>query len=128
MFTATHIDHVEIFVRDLDAAAQWYAKVLGLREIHRWDPEPIFIGIGDTALALFKAPANALLGKPDQSYSRSWHRVAWRTDRAGFKSGQEHLTSLGIPFRGPIDHKIAHSIYFQDPDGHLLEITTYEVG
>jgi len=25
------------------------------------------------------------------------------------------------------NHGIAHSIYFRDPDGHELEITTYEV-
>jgi catechol 2,3-dioxygenase-like lactoylglutathione lyase family enzyme len=25
------------------------------------------------------------------------------------------------------DHEIAHSIYFYDPDGVMLEITTYDV-
>ena len=25
------------------------------------------------------------------------------------------------------DHGISHSIYFDDPDGHQLELTTYEV-
>ena len=25
------------------------------------------------------------------------------------------------------DHGISHSIYFQDPDGHQLELTTYDV-
>ena len=25
------------------------------------------------------------------------------------------------------DHEISHSIYFADPDGHELELTTYEV-
>jgi len=26
-----------------------------------------------------------------------------------------------------VDHGIGHSIYFDDPDGHELELTTYEV-
>jgi ketosteroid isomerase-like protein len=26
-----------------------------------------------------------------------------------------------------MDHETAHSVYFQDPDGHRLEITTYEL-
>jgi len=25
------------------------------------------------------------------------------------------------------DHEISHSIYFRDPDGHALEITTYDL-
>ena len=30
-----------------------------------------------------------------------------------------------LEFRGPIDHDTAWSIYFSDPDGNPLEITTY---
>jgi catechol-2,3-dioxygenase len=36
------------------------------------------------------------------------------------------LQSRGVPFQFS-DHEIAHSIYFTDPDGFLLEITTYDV-
>ena len=25
------------------------------------------------------------------------------------------------------DHGASHSLYFRDPDGHLVELTTYEV-
>jgi len=36
------------------------------------------------------------------------------------------LKKRGIKFEFQ-DHEIAHSIYFRDPDGHQLEITTYQV-
>jgi catechol-2,3-dioxygenase len=49
--------------------------------------------------------------------------VAWATDRAGFERAQAHLRRHGVRFHGPVDHGIAQSIYFKDPDGHPLEIT-----
>ena len=123
-FTAHHIDHVEVFVRDLDAAVRWYGEVLGLQETSHWDPEPVMIGAGDTMLALFKADGD---GRPDlHDTSPHWHRTAWRTDAKGFEDAQEHLRRLGIPFRGPVDHDLSWSIYFDDPDGNLLEITYYK--
>jgi catechol-2,3-dioxygenase len=35
-------------------------------------------------------------------------------------------SASGIPFEFS-DHGIAHSVYISDPDGHRIEITTYEV-
>jgi catechol 2,3-dioxygenase len=123
-FRADRIDHVEVFVRDIEDAIRWYGEVLGLEETARWDPEPVMIGAGGTQLALFRARAGAQpLAEGESPVSLRWHRVAWHTDRAGFEEAQRHLSGLGIAFRGPIDHETAFSIYFQDPDGHPLEIT-----
>jgi catechol 2,3-dioxygenase-like lactoylglutathione lyase family enzyme len=120
-FAVEEIDHVEVFVRDIEAAARWYFQVLDLREVARWNPEPVMIGSGKTKLALFRAGSDA----SQKASGFHWHRVAWRTDRAGFEAAQRHLTELGIQFPGPIDHRLAHSIYFEDPDSNLLEITYY---
>jgi catechol-2,3-dioxygenase len=49
-----------------------------------------------------------------------------RANREHFLAAQRDLTSRGIAFNFQ-DHEISHSIYFRDPDGHELEITTYEV-
>jgi catechol-2,3-dioxygenase len=43
-----------------------------------------------------------------------------------FLSAQEELKAKGVAFQFQ-DHEISHSIYFSDPDGFLLEITTYDV-
>jgi glyoxylase I family protein len=122
-FSVQSIDHVEVFVRSIPEAIRWYGDALGLREMARWDPEPVMIGAGGTMLALFKAAPNSVPGAGAAAPALRWHRVAWRTDRAGFEAAQAHLTTLGISFRGPVDHDTAWSIYFQDPDGHPLEIT-----
>ncbi|HEU5311194.1 MAG TPA: VOC family protein [Candidatus Eisenbacteria bacterium] len=123
-YAVDSIDHVEVFVRSIPEAIRWYGDVLGLKETARWDPEPVMIGRGGTQLALFQARFG-VVGSAEQPEPPPlrWHRVAWKTDRAGFEAAQAHLASLGISFRGPVDHDPTVSIYFQDPDGNPLEIT-----
>ena len=126
-FQVESIDHVEVFVSDIEAAARWYREVIGLEETHRWAPAPVMIGAGNTVLALFPArlPASPATNT-ESTGAPGWKRVAWKTDRPGFSQAQRHLNELEISFRGPVDHDISWSIYFADPDGNPLEITTYD--
>lgn len=130
-FKVEQLDHVEMLVDDLEAAVDWYRRVLGLREVGRFDPHPVMIGAGGTLLALFsrlltdgaeKGRAQPPIPQPAPGYFR---RVAFRTDADGFEAAQRHLVSQGIAFQGPVDHQVSWSIYFYDADGHPLEITTY---
>ena len=120
------IDHVALAVRDVEEAAKWYADVLGFEQRYEgmWDGIPTFIGKGNTAIALF--PARGGNSKPAARTGeiRMLH-LAFRANRNGFLSAQEELKRRGIKFEFQ-DHEISHSIYFRDPDGHELEITTYE--
>jgi catechol 2,3-dioxygenase-like lactoylglutathione lyase family enzyme len=125
-FAVERIDHVEVFVRDLEASVRWYERVLGLREVSRWDPAPVMIGAGDTMLALFKAADDAAPSPPASVRSpRRWRLVAWRVAADAFDDALAHLQAEHVPFEGPVDHSISHSVYFNDPDGHPLEITCY---
>ena len=69
---------------------------------------------------------------PDAKPTSSSHRelrmlhLAFRADRENFLAAQRELEKRGIEFEFQ-DHEISHSIYFRDPDGHALEITTYEL-
>jgi catechol 2,3-dioxygenase-like lactoylglutathione lyase family enzyme len=121
------IDHVALSVRDIAHSVQWYVDVLGFEKRYdgMWDGIPTFIGKGDTALALFPARGYAGESTPRHGSIAILH-LAFRTDHANFLKAQEELTTRGINFHFQ-DHKISHSIYFQDPDGHELEITTYEL-
>ena len=120
------IDHVALAVRDVEEAAKWYADVLGFERRYEgmWDGIPTFIGKGNTAIALF--PARGGNSKPAARTGeiRMLH-LAFRANRNGFLSAQEELKRRGIKFEFQ-DHEISHSIYFRDPDGYELEITTYE--
>ncbi len=125
-FRVKHIDHVELLVRDIAKTEAWYRKVLGLKRVQAWDPEPVMIGAGKTMLALFTSPRpkQRLPGKKGgHRVSYGYLRVAFLTDAKGFEQAQRRLRKLGIRFRGPVDHDTTFSIYFQDLNGLPLEIT-----
>ena len=120
------IDHVALAVRDQKASEAWYREVLGLERRHQetWGDFPIVVGAGTTSLALF--PRNPDEAPFPPGGMPSLRHIAFRVDAANFERAQSELESRGIDFTFE-DHHIAHSIYFHDPDGYRLEITTYEL-
>ena len=86
---------------------------------------PTFVGRGNTGIALFPASPEAKLTVTTHREIRLLH-LAFRADRENFLAAQRELEKHGIKFEFQ-DHEISHSIYFRDPDGHNLEITTYEL-
>jgi catechol 2,3-dioxygenase-like lactoylglutathione lyase family enzyme len=43
------------------------------------------------------------------------------------EAAKSELRDRGIAFEEQRDYGVAWSVYMPDPDGHLVEITTYEV-
>lgn len=135
-FKVEHLDHVEMFVPDRQEAARWYEETLGLSvlpDYEHWaeDPQgPLMISSdgGKTKLALFT-------GEPrGDRPTAGFHLVAFLVDGPGFFRFLEHVEShpvfseTGVEVRSlrPRDHGRAFSVYFCDPWGHRLEITTYD--
>lgn len=120
------IDHVALAVRDVERSANWYVDVLGFERQYQevWGGIPTFIGRGNTAIALFPM-RDGHPKSPARSGIRMLH-LAFRANRENFLGAQQELEKRGIKFEFQ-DHEISHSIYFRDPDGHQLEITTYEL-
>lgn len=124
------LDHIELFVPSRREAADWYGKVLGfeiIADFVHWAEEggPLMItnDTGETKIALFR-------GKPQgESEVRGFRRLAFRVDAVDFlrfldTSGTWRSPPLG---RAEIqDHGKALSVYFADPYGNLLEVTTYD--
>jgi catechol 2,3-dioxygenase-like lactoylglutathione lyase family enzyme len=121
------IDHVAVGVRDIGRSVKWYTEVLGFERLHEgmWNGVPTFIGKGNTGIALFPASADAKSTSSSQRDLRMLH-LAFRANRENFIAAQRELEKHGIDFEFQ-DHEISHSIYFRDPDGHQLEITTYDL-
>jgi catechol 2,3-dioxygenase-like lactoylglutathione lyase family enzyme len=121
------LDHVALSARDVARSAQWYTEVLGFKRLHedKWNGIPVFVGNGDAAIALFPAAEEGGSASADRAAVRTLH-FAFRTDRKNFLRAQDELKKHAIRFDFQ-DHDISHSIYFHDPDGHKIEITTYEL-
>lgn len=127
MFKIESIDHVALNVRDLKRAEAWYRDVLGLERRYEevWGDVPTVLCAGSTCVALFPASGGSYRGNA-RSQARTLRHVAFRVDRENFGKAQEELRGRGIEFTFE-DHEISHSLYFSDPDGHIIELTTYEV-
>ena len=125
MFELEGLDHVALAVRDVERSADWYVDVLGFerRFDGMWNGIPVFVAREKTAIALF--PAASDNSSPPRKRDGILH-LAMRANRANFIAAQRELTNRGIAFHFQ-DHEISHSIYFRDPDGIELEITTYEL-
>jgi catechol 2,3-dioxygenase-like lactoylglutathione lyase family enzyme len=133
---ALQIDHVEFFVPDRFEAATWYRDVLGLEIIESYrfwsdDPRgPLMISSdgGRTKLALFTGPPQ--YGRETAGF----YLVAFRVEGPAFLAFLNRLPALGLRnYRGETltsrsfsDHELAFSVYFVDPWGHRLEVTTYD--
>ena len=119
------IDHVAMGVHDVERSAKWYTEVLGFERLHEgvWGGVPTFVGKGNTGIALFPASQEA---KPSAYREIRMLHLAFRADRENFLAAQRELEKRGIKFEFQ-DYEISHSIYFHDPDGHQLEITTHEL-
>jgi catechol 2,3-dioxygenase-like lactoylglutathione lyase family enzyme len=124
------IDHIALLVRDPDASARWYIDLLGFAPAHVdvwWKGFGRFVEAGGTMMVFFPRDARHPPAEvpPESNWSYRQH-FAMRVDRRTFEAYQKLFAERGIAFEYS-DHTIAHSIYFLDPDGHTLELTTYEV-
>jgi catechol 2,3-dioxygenase-like lactoylglutathione lyase family enzyme len=115
------LDHVSLNVTDRTRSIAWYRDVLELeqRNLPTADDEPVFLGDPGLQFGLFQAQAPAGAREPESAGLR---HVALVVDDLG--EAQEHLRAHEISFNYE-DHGNAESVYFRDPDGHTIELTTY---
>jgi catechol-2,3-dioxygenase len=73
-------------------------------------------------VALFQAQVETPERQPESTGLRHVAFMVGRDDLAG---AQTRLRDHGVEFRFE-DHGNAHSVYFPDPDGNVIELTTYE--
>jgi catechol 2,3-dioxygenase-like lactoylglutathione lyase family enzyme len=130
----TALDHLVINVADVARSARWYQKVLGM-EVSVFDPGP------------GKTPRTSLLFG-DQKINvrpRDADKAEWFTaDHEGVGSDDlcfltastpeqvvAHLGACGVAIEeGPVAKQgargVLRSVYCRDPDGSLIEISSYE--
>ena len=130
------LDHLVINVSDVARSAEWYRKILGM-EIRVFDP-----GQGKptrTSLIFGNQKINV---RPRDADKVEWftadHETAGSDDlcfltAATPQAVAAHLEACGVAIEeGPVAKQGARgtlqSVYCRDPDGSLIEISSYEDG
>ena len=126
-FNINFLDHVAIYVKDMEVSINWYAKILGLKkyQLEKWGAFPVFMMTNKTGVAIFPANLNHDKINPESRNVRIEH-FAFNVTNDDFIKAQNHFKNLNIPFEFQ-DHHYFHSIYLKDPDNHKVELTTIMV-
>lgn len=118
------VAHVVLYVRDPQASARWYEKVLGMRTSATVNDGPykggIFLSFGehDHDLALFPSSATAR--------GTEFEHIGLEVDCGGDLDRLRRLygsmVRQQVKVNEVLDHGVSVGIYFFDPDGHQLEV------
>src|SRR5713226_4522489 len=128
------LDHLVINVSDVARTAQWYRKILGM-EIRVFDP-----GQGKTPRTSLIFGSQKINVRPRDGDKVEWftadHETAGSDDlcfltKAPPEQVVAHLKACGVAIEeGPVARQGARgmlrSVYCRDPDGSLIEISSYE--
>jgi glyoxylase I family protein len=114
MIEASGIDHIVLHVSDVQRSKQFYTELLGMTP-YRENDRQVFLHAGAQGVALFKKPD----GSPVPAGGDMNH-LALKVAGGTYESLKSELEAHGVKVSGrPGDD---HCIYFQDPDGHRLQL------
>jgi catechol 2,3-dioxygenase-like lactoylglutathione lyase family enzyme len=132
------LSHVAYITRDTASTADFYSRILGMELVNAvlddsipstGEPVPYFhsffrMADGST-IAFFEAPELPPLPDPPHGAYDTFQHLAMQVgSTAEVDEWHAWLQACGVEVLGPVDHKIIYSIYFHDPSGLRLEITT----
>jgi catechol 2,3-dioxygenase-like lactoylglutathione lyase family enzyme len=108
------IQHLNLSVADLSRARDFYTGVLGF-ELSFQKGNTVWLDAGGDLLGLSEAARGEAHG---------FEHFGFMVDGpAEVDRWTEQLRSRGVtPEKGPYDRSDGRSVYFRDPDGHLVEI------
>jgi glyoxalase family protein len=129
------LHHITLVSADAQRTVEFYTRVLGLRLIKRTvnfdDPGSYHLYFGDPAGTVGSAVTffewrGAERGRP--GIGGTHHFALHVGSRDGLLQWKRWLTAHGLKILGPLDRYYFESIYFNDPDGTIIEIATSGAG
>lgn len=119
-----------IYVDDLDVAVEFYKRVFGFPTLHRDGRVAAFDAGAATVLLLFRRGASlteqVLPGGAIPSHDGSGPaHFCFAIDAEQLHPWEAHLASQGVSIENRVKWGLGgESIYFRDPDQHLVELGT----
>lgn len=112
----TGIDHVVLWVNDLERSKRFYKDFLGMTVAHE-NERQCFLWCGTQQIALFPARDGGRV-----TGSSELNHMALKLEAGEYEEVKARLESEGFEVSGrPGDDRC---IYFNDPDGHRLQLLT----
>jgi catechol-2,3-dioxygenase len=126
MIKTEGIDHIAITVKDVHKTIEWYSEIIGLERVHadKWNGVPVFMTAKGSGLAIFPADESLKDSGPAKEKYDVRH-FAFRVNKENFAKAKELYEEKNLEYTID-DHGISYSIYTKDPDGYIVELTTYE--
>ncbi len=124
MICPERIGHVVLKVRDLERTKKFYAEVMGL-EVMKVEPSIKMAFFASNGRDHHEIAAIEIDGNiPDsQAGGVGLSHLAFRLrDEAHLRAAYTDLKEHEVKIISAVNHGVTKSIYFRDPDGHLLEV------
>ena len=118
------IGHVTLKVTDLERSEQFYSGVLGMKAVARYDDKgykmTFFSVCNHHELAALEVSGE---GAAAGEHAVGMHHVAFCIGDSidQLREAKAQLESASVECR-PSDHDVTKSLYFEDPDGNMIEL------
>jgi catechol 2,3-dioxygenase-like lactoylglutathione lyase family enzyme len=121
------IDHVALSVADLERSRQWYEDVLGFRVSPRENQKAgveYFLDCGPSLIGLIQGDAAG--DKHElQDGGLGGNHFSFRVHTKDFDAAVKSLEAKKVTITFQKKRERSWSVYFLDPDGNKLEITSW---
>lgn len=125
------IHHITLIGSDAQRTVDFYTRLLGLRLVKKTvnfdDPGSYHLYFGDAtgspgSIVTYFIVPGARRGRA--GFGGTHHYALTVSDGAALRKWKRWLTDNGVRVNGPLDRHYFESLYFQDPDGAIIELAT----
>lgn len=132
------LHHVGYVTQDAAKTTDFYTRVLGMKFVgvvindkvpSTGDDYPychLFFEMGDgSTVAFFESIGLPAPAQPTHPGYDVFNHLALEVEsKENVDAWAKHLKEQGVDFIGPVDHHVIYSLYFHDPSGVRIELTT----